>query len=397
VTGDWLDLALLIGAIAFAVSGYRQGFLVGLLSFVGFLGGGVIGVLVAPALVSFVTRSDRLVPLLGIMAVFLFASLGQFVATVLAGVLRRRLTWKPAQRADALLGGVTSIVGFVLVAWLVGTAVAHSPLRALGTQVRHSAVLTTVDTAMPPVAESWFASFQRMFDRTGVPQVFGGLGLERIRDVPPPDSAVLRTAAGQVATRSTVEVIGTAASCDRTVQGSGFPVSAHHVMTNAHVVGGVSRPSVTVSTGGTYDATVVLYDAQRDIAILYVPDLPLAALRMGGPVGTSAEGVVAGYPGGGPLVVAPARVRDRITVRGPDIYHRRETTREIYSLNTVVRPGNSGGPLLGTDGSVLGIVFAESLEDPNTGYAVTAGEFSGDLTLGASATKGVSTGACATE
>src|SRR5206468_7146055 len=111
----------------------------------------------------------------------------QFGATAVAGMLRRHLVWKPAQRADAVLGAVTSIVGFVLVAWLVGTAVAHSPLRALGTQVRHSAVLTTVDNAMPPSAAAWFASFQRMFDRSGVPQVFGGLGLERIRDVPPAD------------------------------------------------------------------------------------------------------------------------------------------------------------------------------------------------------------------
>ncbi|MCU1678819.1 MAG: serine protease [Frankiales bacterium] len=396
MTGDWLDIALVVAGVAFAVSGYRQGFLVGLLSFVGFLGGAVVGVLLAPSLVGLVTSSDRLVPLLGIMLVFLCASLGQVLTTWMAGMLRQRVTWRPAQRADAILGGVTSIVGFVLVAWLIGTAVAHSPLRALGSQVRHSAILTTVDDAMPTAAEGWFASFQRMFDRSGVPQVFGGLGLERIREVAAPDPAVLKTRAGQVAQQSTVRVVG-AASCDRTVQGSGFPVAPQHIMTNAHVVAGVTHPVVTTPTGKEYDATVVFYDPERDVAILNVPGLPLAALPIGDPVGTSAQGIVAGYPGGGALTIAPARVRDRIQVRGPDIYHRRETTREIYSLNTVVRPGNSGGPLLAADGSVLGIVFAESLEDPNTGYAVTAAEFASDLATGRAATKPVSTGACAAE
>ncbi|MDQ1723196.1 MAG: hypothetical protein QOG52_224, partial [Frankiaceae bacterium] len=138
MTGDWLDLAIVASAIAFAISGYRQGLLVGLLSFAGFLGGAVLGVLIAPTLVGWVAKSDRLVPVLGIVLVFGCASFGQVVATWLGGVLRRRVTWRPALRADAVLGSVTSIVGFVLVAWLVGTAVAHSPLRALATQVRHS-------------------------------------------------------------------------------------------------------------------------------------------------------------------------------------------------------------------------------------------------------------------
>ena len=396
MTGDWLDVALVVAAVAFAVSGYRQGFLVGLMSFAGFLGGAVLGVLIGPTIVGWLTKSDRLVPLLGIGAVFIFASLGQVLATWLAGLMRKHVTWRPALRADAVLGSLTSIAGFVLVAWLVGTAVAHSPLRAFGTQVRHSAILTTVDDAIPASAAGWFASFQRMFDRNGVPQVFGGLGLEHIRDVPSPDASMAKSRAAQVAVRSTVKIIGNA-SCNRTVQGSGFPVSPDHVMTNAHVVAGVAKPTVTVPGGETFDATVVLYDAERDIAILYVPQLPLAALPIGSPASTAAQGVVAGYPGGNPLKVAPARVRDRIPVRGPDIYHRRQVTREIYSLNTVVRPGNSGGPFLGEGGQVLGIVFAESLEDPNTGYAVTAAEFASDLAAGAAAKAQVSTAGCAVD
>lgn len=395
MTGDWLDIALVIGAILFAISGYRQGLLIGALSFLGFLGGGVVGVLAAPSVVGLVTDSDRWVPIFGIGLVFLTASLGQFLASLLASVLRSRVTWKPAERADAIFGGLTSVLGFLLVAWLVGTAVAHSPLRALGSQVRHSAILSAVDRAMPAVAEQSFAAFQRMFNRSGVPQVFGGLGLERIRDVPPPDARLARSKGAAVARRATVEIVGSA-SCNRTVQGSGFPVSREHIMTNAHVVAGVSKPSVIAPNGKSYAARVVLFDPRRDVAILYVPTLPLAALPMADPVDTDAQGIVAGYPGGSAdVVLTGARVRDRFPVRGPDIFHERESTREIYSLHTVVQPGNSGGPFLNEDGEVLGMVFAESLEDKNTGYAVTAAEFALDLAAGRNATEPVSTRGCA--
>jgi S1-C subfamily serine protease len=107
------------------------------------------------------------------------------------------------------------------------------------------------------------------------------------------------------------------------------------------------------------------------------------------------QGVVAGFPAGGPYQLEEARIRDTIDARGPDIYHRRQVTREVYSLYADVEPGNSGGPLLSLNGGVYGVVFAKSLDDPNTGYALTADEAVPVAQAGRAADDRVSTGPCA--
>jgi S1-C subfamily serine protease len=166
------------------------------------------------------------------------------------------------------------------------------------------------------------------------------------------------------------------------------------VMTNAHVVGGVSDPTVTLD-GRTYDATVVLYDWKRDIAVLDVPNLRAPALTFAGTAQDSAGAIVAGFPENGPFNVQAARIRQEIDAEGPDIYHRGTVTRDVYSIRSTVRQGNSGGPLLTPDGDVYGVVFAKSLDDAQTGYALTAGEVQADATQGMGDTAPVSTESCA--
>jgi S1-C subfamily serine protease len=141
-------------------------------------------------------------------------------------------------------------------------------------------------------------------------------------------------------------------------------------------------------------ATVVLYDPNRDIAVLNVPGLSRPPLHFNGPVSTGASGVVAGYPENGPLTAVPARVAGEQRITGPNIYSNREVTREVYTLRARVRPGNSGGPLLSPEGAVDGVVFAASVDMNDVGYALTASEVSSDASRGASATKEVSTQGC---
>jgi S1-C subfamily serine protease len=129
--------------------------------------------------------------------------------------------------------------------------------------------------------------------------------------------------------------------------------------------------------------------------VLYVPDLRLPALALSGGASRGDQAVVAGYPGGGPFRLVAARIRDEINARGPDIYHRTEVTRDVYALYADVEPGNSGGPLLDLKGRVDGVVFAKSLDDPKTGYALTTDEARTDMQAGRSATGEVGTGACA--
>jgi S1-C subfamily serine protease len=146
----------------------------------------------------------------------------------------------------------------------------------------------------------------------------------------------------------------------------------------------------------SYDATVVLYDWERDIAVLDVPDLNAPVLRFTTEdAASSDDAIVAGFPENGAYDVRPARVRGRITANGPDIYHRGTVRRDVYSLYATVRQGNSGGPLLTPDGKVYGVVFAKSLDDPNTGYALTADEVQEDITKGRAANQRVDSDSCA--
>jgi S1-C subfamily serine protease len=398
--GDLVDVVLIVTMVGFAVSGYRQGFLVGAVSFLGFIGGGVVGAKVAPAIAGSVTSDARNEPLVAIVVVFAAAVVGQLLVTPLGVALRRRVSWKPVELLDSTTGAAVSVLGVLLVAWLIGTAIAHSPYRALARQVQHSRIETAVNSVMPDSASTWFAQFQRVFDRSGFPQVFGGLGPEPIRNVRPPDPALRDSPAVELAHDTVVEVVGAAPSCGRQVQGTGFVYAPGHVLTNAHVVAGVRGPTVAFADGPSYPAKVVLYDPDLDIAVLSVPQLPASVrpLRFASRTLSAGDGaVVVGYPQGGPFHVEPARVRGAETVRGPNIYQDRRVTREIYALRSTVRPGNSGGPLLTRAGDVVGVVFAASYDDPDTGYALTDRTVMADATRGRALTAEVATGDCTSE
>jgi S1-C subfamily serine protease len=267
---------------------------------------------------------------------------------------------------------------------------------ALSRQISDSRVITAVDGVVPEKASTLFSSFRRILDDNSLPTVFGGLSPERIRPVQPPEPEVARRAAIRRASASVVEIAGTASSCSRRLDGTGFVISAQHVLTNAHVVAGVDRPNVRVGgEGRRLLARVVVFDPQRDLAVLFVPNLRAAPLDFDRGGGRGDTAVVAGFPQGGPFRLEPARVRDTIQARGPDIYHRTQVTREVFSLFADVEPGNSGGPLLAADGDVYGVIFAKSLDDPNTGYALTADEAAPVVRAGRSRTTQTSTGSCA--
>jgi S1-C subfamily serine protease len=391
---DLLDLALLLACAGFAVSGYRQGFIIGVLSFCGFFGGGVLGATYGPALHSALGFHGRS-PVFGLVVVFVAAAIGQILATVIGDVVRRKITWRPARQVDALAGAAVSVVSVLLVAWVLGTALAHSALSGVAGEIQHSRILAAIDGVLPDSAKTWDSAFRRLVQRNGFPQVFGAIGAEHIVPVDPPDPAVANSAAVKAAEPDIVKIIGVAPSCHRQLEGSGFVYASHRVMTNAHVVAGVRSPQVRTIDGHTYDARVVLYDSRRDVAVLYVPDLDRSPLSFAGEARSGQSAIVAGYPENGPFRPVAARVRAVQEAQGPDIYQSRQVTRQIYSIYAVVRPGNSGGPLLAPDpGKVYGVVFAAAVDDPNTGYALTAQEVAGDAAAGANATDAVSTQSC---
>jgi S1-C subfamily serine protease len=259
--------------------------------------------------------------------------------------------------------------------------------------VRRSQVLAVVDDAVPGGAKSLFDSFRSLIDDRGFPEVFGDLVPTQVHPVDPPDPTLARSAVVTAVRDRIFKITGVARSCSRRIEGTGFLYAPHRVMTNAHVVAGVRSPKVHVG-GRELDARVVVYDPDRDVAVLDVPDLTARPLVLGGRARTGESAIVIGYPQDGPYRADAARVRGVQQAKGPNIYENRTVIREIYALRARVRPGNSGGPLVSTRGEVLGVVFAAAADDPQTGYALTAREVAGDATTGRSATVSVSTGRC---
>lgn len=397
-----LDILLLAGAVWFAVIGYRQGFVVGILSVIGFLGGGLVAVYLLPVLWDQMTDGSEVSSTAAVVAVVIVivcASIGQAFTTHLGNKLRRHITWSPARALDATGGALVNVVAMLLVAWLIGSALAGTSLPTLGKEVRSSSVLLGVSRVMPPQASTWFTDFSSVLAQNGFPQVFSPFANEPITEVRAPDPALVGSPVAARAKQSIVKVVGTAPSCGKVLEGTGFVFSDRRVMTNAHVVGGVDEPTVQIGgQGRLYDAKVVLYDWQRDIAVLDVPDLDVKPLRFTGPDSDAETGdsaIVAGFPENGAYDVRSARVRARIDANGPDIYHRGTVRRDVYSLYTTVRQGNSGGPLLTPEGKVYGVVFAKSLDDPDTGYALTADEIRDDITRGRAANQQVDSQGCA--
>jgi S1-C subfamily serine protease len=390
---DFLDLILIAICLLFGFSGYRQGFVIGVLSFAGFLGGGALGAKYASSL-----HSDLNVgvgpAMFGLLAVVLCAMIGQLLATVIGVAIRREFRWRPLRTADSLAGGVVSVVSVLLVAWLVGMGLAQSAAGGVAKEVRHSKILHTVDEVMPNSASTWFASFRRLLDRDGLPEVFGGIGFHRSKDVAPPNPELARSKGVRRAQPDVVKITGIASSCSRQLEGSGFVYAADRVMTNAHVVAGVTAPTVHLLDGRSLPARVVLYDPERDVAVLYVPDLGLTPLPFAGTLESGDNAIVAGYPENGGFTPRAARIRNIQDARGPDIYQSHEVTRQIYALYARVLPGNSGGPLLTTTGAVAGVVFAAAVDDSKTGYALTAKEVSHDALVGTRAVREVSTRGC---
>jgi S1-C subfamily serine protease len=395
VRGDLLDLALLVIAVAFAVSGYRQGFIVGSLSFIGFVGGAVLGAEFGPSISRAIVGGQTQQDVVAVVLLIVFAIVGQFVFSSVGAYARQSMTSTSSTVLDAVGGSVVSVLSMLLIAWAIGSVLTASSFQGVVTQVDNSTVLSTMDKVMPSQAKTMFSEFRQMLASGPFPQVFSGIGAAHLFAISSPDPAVLNSPGYQAATSRVLKVQGTALSCDRSIEGSGFVYAPQHVLTNAHVVAGVNQgPTVTTSGGRTYQAKVVLYDPQVDIAVLYVPGLDLTPLHFDYQGQAGASAVVAGYPEDHGFTQDAARIGGTQNAVGPDIYQTGQVNRQIFEIRANVEPGNSGGPLLSPSGTVYGVVFAAAVDASDTGFALTANEVSADAQAGANQTFPTSTQGC---
>ncbi|MGY1651556.1 MarP family serine protease [Geodermatophilus sp. SYSU D01119] len=389
-----VDLLLIALALVFAFSGFRQGLVVSATSFLGFLGGAVLGAQLSGPVADRLDSTPVTRVFAALVVVLAGALLGQVLAGAVGRAVRRRVTWEPAEVLDSVAGAVVSAVAVLLVAWMVASPLATAPFPEVAGQVRQSALVQAVDRAVPDSVRSVYDSLREAIDRRGLPDVLDPLTPTQAREVEAPDPALAGSPVVAQVSGSVVKISGIAPSCSRQIDGSGFVYAPGRVMTNAHVLAGVSDP-VVEAEGEEYEATPVYVDEEVDIAVLAVPDLPQVPLAFAAGVSdTGDDAIIMGYPGGGPLFVGAARVRDQGPISGPDFRNTRTVQRDVYALFGEVRSGNSGGPLFDPAGQVIGVVFASAIDDPSTGYALTAQQVAPAATAGAAATAAADTGPC---
>jgi S1-C subfamily serine protease len=386
---DWL---LVVLVVAYALSGYWQGFVTGAFATVGLLLGGFLGIWAAPLVLGGADPSLG-VSLGALFIVILGASLGQALLQYAGARVRERITWQPVRAVDAVGGAALSAVAVLLVAWALGYAISGTRIGPVTEQVRSSFVLGKVNSVLPASAPQVLQAFNQVVGMGFFPRYLEPFSPEQIVDVAPGPKSL--TSDPQVlATQGRVLKIRGANDCGRGVEGTGFVIADDRVMTNAHVVAGVDDPEVETNDG-TELARVVLYDPDLDIAVLAVDTGGVKPIEPDTSVGAEDPVAIVGYPQDGPFDIEPGRVRANPTLRSPDIYGSGTVLRDVFSLRGLVRPGNSGGPILTPEGNYAGVVFAASVEDADTGYALTAKQVAESAAEGIDSDSEVSTQDCA--
>jgi S1-C subfamily serine protease len=392
---NWVDVLVLVLALIAGGSGARQGMVTAAASFLGVLAGAVIGVRIAPTLIEHY-QSPEIRVALGVSIVIGLVALGETLGVLLGRAVQRRINAESLRQVDSFLGALVQGAAALVVAWLVAFPLTKSSAyTGLTGAVRDSSVLRAVDTIMPNVLRELPGELTKLLDVSGFPDVLAPFTPTPITDVGPADPALLNSPVVRQARPSVLKVRGRARSCSRALEGTAFVVAPQRAITNAHVVAGTDRVTVE-GTEGTLEATVVMYDPQTDVAILKVPGLGAPALQLAAqPAGSGTNALVLGYPLDGPYTASAARIRDRIHLRGPDIYNTTTVVRNVYTVRAVVRSGNSGGPLLDGSGQVLGMVFGAAVDNDETGFVLTDDEIADDVATAPSRNAEVPTGSCA--
>jgi S1-C subfamily serine protease len=389
----WLDIAVVIIALLAASSGWRQGAVASALAFLGVILGAVAGILIAPHILIHISEGRKRV-LVGVVLIVALVIVGEVAGMVLGRAARSGMRNPFIRSVDSVVGAGLQAVAVLATAWLLALPLASSSQPGIAAAVNGSRVLSDVNKVAPNWLRRVPNEFSKLLNTSGLPDVIGPFSRAPIAAVAPPDPSVLDSPVALNLQRSVLRIRGVASSCQRMLEGSGFVVAPERIMTNAHVVAGTNSLQVDTAKGAL-DATVVLFDPSKDVAILAVPGLQAPVVPLAPAAAKSGESsIVLGYPGGGNYTASAARVRETLDLTGPNIYKSATVEREVYTVRGQVRAGNSGGPLVDTQGEVLGVVFGAAVTDDDTGYVLTLQEVQSDLNAAAGSTNSVPTGEC---
>jgi S1-C subfamily serine protease len=385
---DVLAIALLVLSVFL---GTRSGALPQLLGLMGAAVAALTGLAILPSVTSLLDELAAGVRAIVVLAVlFALVGIGEAFGASFGRAASRALGTGLLGALDRVAGGLVGVAQAVLVIWLAGGIIAAGPFTGLRTTAQNSAALRAVDELLPPPTEI-VLELGRILDDSGLPNVFIGLEQLPAPAIDLPSNALAREI-GQRAAPSVLRVV--ADGCEQRSSGSSFVIAPEYLVTNAHVVAGAS--SILVQTPeASFRARPVLVDLELDVALLFADGLgeqPLAWAVSEPDRG--AVGATIGFPGGGNETVEPATVAATYVANGLDVEGKARVSRRIVELRSRVAPGNSGGPFVLEDGTVGGVIFAESRVDPSVGYALAPGEVRERVAPALRRTAAVSTGPC---
>jgi S1-C subfamily serine protease len=386
-----LDILLLVVLLSYLAAGLRKGFLVTLGGVIGFAAGAVAAFVAIPLVSMWVPDPGwRLTAIIAVAV--LLVILGHAAGSGIGAAIRRRVDLPTVRPLDRLLGGVVNVVVSALVMSMLAFSIASLGVPFISQQIAASQVIRAIDGATPEPVKAWMAQIRSIAVEDGIPQVVHDAAPAAPVKVP---DASTDTKALNLAGQSVLKIAGTAFQCGQNQTGSGFVVAQDRVLTNAHVVAGVSEPVVEIPDGRVLPGRVVYINPVKDVAVLAVDGLDVRPLPVAGAdLGAGADAAFAGYPAGGPFQSAPATVQGRSTVLVQDIYGDKWSPLEVYTLAANVQQGNSGGPLLDTGGQVAGLVFAKSTENVPVGYALALEEIRPVIEAASGYQQTVSAGQC---
>lgn len=386
---DILIILLILSAI---LRGSELGLVRQLLPTAGFFGGLWLGALLGRYTVQYAHTplSRSLVSLVTVLFVAItLLSTGEAIAIRLKNKVQN---WRLhiANHLDNGLGAILSAVSVLVVVWLGTSVLTTLPFPQLQQQIRASRVVTDLTRQFPP-APTVIADIGRVIYPNGFPQVFTGNEPAPPNSIDLPSLGSVQPAINKVKA-SVVKIDGQ--GCGGVVEGSGFVIGPDLVATNAHVIAGITAPRV-LDHNGSHGGTPIWFDPNLDFAILRVPNLSGDPLVFASEhVSRGTNGAILGYPGGGPLTAKPAVIIDEFTAIGRNIYNQDVTERDVYELHAEILPGNSGGPVIDPNGSVVGVVFAESTTYNKIGYALSNSEVLPEIHQATAQNREVSTGQC---
>lgn len=389
----YLDLILLGFGAFILFSGWRRGLIVSTLSFIGL----ILGAWLSKSIIDLFTGSATTTSLtstsISVTTFFICMGIGSALGAFVGNRIRKVFSWAPVRFLDNITGAAISLVAWSVVAWFMATTMLAAPVSSVTNVISESRVIMALEQEMPDQIRGGFEFVRVYISESGLPDGLADVLLAPA--VSAPDETAIDAPDVLAALDSVVKVEGNANACNTRLTGSGFVVGPDLIITNAHVVAGVTSPTVRVKgKGKAFEGTIVYFDPNKDVALIRVDDFPSVQLDISEPLEREASAVAAGFPGGGPLELIPARIRGISLSTGTNIYGEGEVTREIYAIAADIKQGDSGAPLFALDGSVAGLVFASSATDSQTGYALTAKEFMVGVEAAKSATKAVDTGDC---